>query len=192
VEENEIGVLFLEHDLAWQTSPWAKLYRRNKCLDMHFIEGMHIGEDLVFLYTYIMRCDMIYIVGDSYYNYDTSIENTLTRSVRSLNDELYAYNNVLSILVELMEKYEFSDEKILQRIASIKTDYIHRVLNALYHTPSISKKQRQDIIEFLDINDYVLNKEINSIKEYILKFLLLHKKYKVYDLLRVIVSIIKR
>ena len=56
---NEIGILFLEHDLAWQTSPWAKLYRRDKCLDMYFIEGMHIGEDLVFLYTYIMRCNTI-------------------------------------------------------------------------------------------------------------------------------------
>ena len=86
----DIGTLFLEHDLTWQTSPWAKLYRRDKCSGIYFIEGMHIGEDLVFLYTYIMKCNMIYVIGDSYYNYDTSIANTLTRSVRCLREELYA------------------------------------------------------------------------------------------------------
>ena len=98
LNSNNTDTLFLEHDFAWQTSPWAKLYKKEICRSIRFIENMHIGEDLIFLYTYIMKCNTIFILGKSYYNYDLSNENTLTRRIGSLNDELYAKNNIYNLL----------------------------------------------------------------------------------------------
>lgn len=192
LESNNIEILFLEYDLAWQTSPWAKLYKKEICDSLRFIEGMHIGEDLVYLYNYLMRCAKIYILGENYYNYDISGNNTLTKRVGVLEVELYAYNNIFSVLNKLIENKIIINEIIFKKINWIKSYYIHRVLNSLYHTPNLSSKDRCRMILSLDINIYIQYTKFNSIKEFILLFLLKQKWYRIYDLLRSLVSKIER
>lgn len=192
ISVNEVPSLFLKYDLAWQTSPWAKLYSKDIIADLRFIEGMHIGEDLVFLYSYIMKCDTIYVVGTSYYNYDVSNVNTLTRRIGNFAEESYAYRNVLSILDKVIDRFKISDKMVLKKMAWIKSYYTHRVLNSLYHTKTMSRTQRYHVILGLDINNYIANIEHTSIKESILCWLLSARMFKVYDFLRIIVSKVKR
>ena len=191
ISSKEIGQLFLGYDLAWQTSPWAKLYKKSKCEDIRFIEGMHIGEDLVFLYTYIMRCDAIYVLAANNYNYDISHDNTLTKRIGRLEEEYYAHDNIYKILEELVLNYRIVDDKILKKINWIKAYYVHRVLNSLYHTPSLSKEQRCRVIGELDIQNYIEHLTFNSYKEQLLRLLLQKKKFRVYDMLRKLVVMIK-
>ena len=188
INSKEIKILFLENDLAWQTSPWGKLYKNNKCRDLRFIEGMHIGEDLMFLYTYLMNCNMIYILGENYYNYDIGGNNTLTKRVGKLKDELYAYNNVFKILNEFIEKYNIVEEQILNKINWIKSYYIHRVLNSLYHTSDLSASKRYTVISHLNVEIYTTFKDFSSKKELLLQFILKNKWYRLYDMLRFLVS----
>lgn len=192
IDAKDVQIMFIDNDLAWQTSPWAKLYRKDICKHIRFIEGMHIGEDLVFLYSYIMRCGQIYILGENYYNYDIGGNNTLTKSIGKLDVELYAYNNIFSLLNTFIESKSIINEEALKKINWIKSYYIHRVLNSLYHTTGLSAKDRCSMICNLDIDIYTAYSEFSSIKEIILQYILKHKWYKIYDLMRIWVSKIKR
>lgn len=188
---HEIDQLFLEYDLAWQTSPWAKFYRIEKCKGLRFTEGMHIGEDLVFLYSYIMECDNIRILPNKFYNYDISHENTLTKRIGLLDVELFAHDTIYGILEDFMIYYNIVNENVLKKINWIKAYYVHRVLNSLYHTPNLSKNQRIKIVESVDIDIYLTHTKFSSMKERILRFLLQRKKYQIYDVLRKLISILK-
>lgn len=191
VDGKDINTLFLENDLAWQTSPWAKLYKRDKCESLRFTEGMHIGEDLVFLYRYIMVCDTIYVSGEEYYNYDISRECSLTRSIGNIDDELFAHNNIYITLDTLIDKYNIIDTNVLNKIGWIKSYYVHRVLNSLYKSPRVSRKQRCEIIKSLDIETYIKQTKFALFKERIIQYLLHRKLYCLYDFVRVITVRIK-
>lgn len=187
INSNNIDTLFLENDFAWQTSPWAKLYKNELCKNIRFIENMHIGEDLIFLYTYTMKCNTIFILGENYYNYDISNENTLTRRIGFLEDELYAKNNIYDLLDKFISQKNIVNYNVIKKTNWIKSDYTHRVLNSLYHTPNISRKKRIEIIKTLDIENYVKHKGFNSKKEKLIRLILSKKMYCVYDLLRSII-----
>lgn len=189
---NNYDVLFIENDLNWHTSPWSKLFKNKLCKELRFVEGMHIGEDLVFLYSYIMRCGQIYILGENNYNYDISGSNTLTKRIGKLDVELYAYSNIFSQLNTFIERKSIINEEVLKKINWIKSYYIHRVLNSLYHTPNLSAKDRCAMIYKLDIDIYTRYTKYNSTKEFILQFLLKRKCYRIYDLLRILVSKLKK
>ena len=191
VGTNEIDRLFLEYDLSWQTSPWAKFYKIEKCKSLLFTDGMHIGEDLVFLYRYIMKCDSIQILSNKFYNYDISQENTLTKRIGCLNVELFAHDTIYGMLNEFITYYNIVNENVLKKINWIKAYYVHRVLNSLYHTPNLSKTQRNKIIEQLDIDIYLTHMKFSSMKERLLKFLLQRKKYQIYDVLRKLIVVLK-
>lgn len=191
VAANEIDRLFLEYDLSWQTSPWAKFYKIENCKGLRFTEGMHIGEDLVFLYRYIMKCDNIQILSNKFYNYDISQENTLTKRIGYLDVELFAHDTIYGILNEFMTYYNIFNENVLKKINWIKAYYVHRVLNSLYHTPNLSKMQRNKIIETIDIDIYLTHMKFISIKERLLRFLLQRKKYQIYDILRKLIVVLK-
>ena len=62
VDDTNFESMFIENDMHWHTSPWSKLYKRSIIEKHHlrFCEGMHIGEDAVFLYSYMLYSNKIY------------------------------------------------------------------------------------------------------------------------------------
>ena len=192
IYSSDIGVLFLEHDLNWQTSPWAKLFKKDIIDKLRFVEGMHIGEDMVFLYSYITRCKRCFVSPVENYNYDMGRENTLTRRIGILSDEKLAYNNVQHLLTNFTSYYKIVDPEVLRKIDWIKFYYTDRMINSLYHTPGLNRHGRLNHILSLDIELYVSFYKRNSLKESILFFLLNNKLFNIYDLLRRLALVFRR
>lgn len=189
VEKGEIGSLFLENDLAWQTSPWAKLYKKEMCNRLRFVEGMHIGEDLVFLYTYIWNSDRLYINGVNHYNYDISVGNTLTKRVNKVEEELYCYNTINDVIIDFILKFKIKDKSILSKLNWIVGYYVRRVLNAIYYDGiKRAYKERISVMKSLDIDKYVKYIEISSLKEKVYVCILRLRLYILYDLVRKFVA----
>ena len=186
-------VLFVENDLNWHTSPWSKLFKKKLCNDLRFIEGMHIGEDLVFLYSYMLRCKNIFVSNDTDYFYYTENQATLTKRVNPLNEEMLAYDNVNVSVQELIKAKGITTTKALSKLGWIIAYYVRRVLNAIYYDGDVKTFEcRIKYIKSIDIEKYIKYIEISSPKEYIYKNLLKWRLYVIYDLMRVFIKRFKR
>ena len=183
--------LFLKNDLAWQTSPWAKLYKTEICRDIRFKEGMHIGEDLVFLYSYLMKCKYFYVFKLTDYNYLIDDNLTLTRRINKLDEELFFYENIYRILNAFVDRFNIREEIVLSKINWIRAYYVQRVLNSMYHNETISQNKRLDVISSIEIEKYVNFIGKDSWKVRFLCFILSKKWYFLYDLVRYVIKILK-
>lgn len=190
---NDYDTLFLENDLNWHTSPWAKLFRREHCDKLRFVEGMHIGEDLVFLYSYMLRCNKIYVSRETDYFYCVENEGSLTKRVNKLDDELLAYKQVKDIICDFVKIKGISNDLVLSKLNWIIAYYVRRVLNAIYYDGECRTFYcRIGYIRDLDIDAYI-NYTINlSYKERMFIFLLKYRFIIIYDLIRVFVAWMKK
>lgn len=190
VSADKIEIAFVENDLSWHTSPWSKLYRAKiiKQINLRFDENMHIGEDLVFLYSYIMHCDQICFTSDTDYYYYFDTDNSLTKRVNSISTELYGFHRINEILDVLCETKHIANPVALRKLLWIRGYYTDRVLNALYHN-DITRTGRVKIIKDLDLNPFLTALKQKKIKGKFLSFLLRHRMIEFYDFVRGLKSI---
>ena len=189
---NEIDVLFTENDLSWHTSPWAKLFNKKFCDQLRFIEGMHIGEDLVFLYTYMLKSNKIYVSNDTDYIYFVESQNSLTKRVNQLQNELLSYVNVRDIVDKLIKEKNISHPKAISNLGWTVAYYVRRVLNAIYYDgEDRTLGSRIDSIKSLDINTYVKYIGATSIREKLYRYILKREYFILYDIVRRIVVCLK-
>ena len=189
---NEIDVLFTENDLSWHTSPWAKLFNKKFCDQLRFIEGMHIGEDLVFLYTYMLKSNKIYVSSDTDYIYSVESQNSLTKRVNRLQSELLSYVNVKDIVAKINMEKKVSHLKAISNLEWIVAYYVRRVLNAIYYDEGNSTLgSRIDSIKSLDIKTYVMYIGETSLKEKLYIYLLRNEYFVLYDIIRRIAVCLK-
>lgn len=190
---NDFDVLFVENDLNWHTSPWSKLFKKTLCNDLRFIEGMHIGEDLVFLYSYMLRCQVIFVSSDTDYFYYVDNQSALTKRVNLLDEELLAYNMVNISVQNLIKAKGITNPKALSKLGWIIAYYVRRVLNSIYYDgEDKSFLCRLRCMKSLDIEKYIQYNGHSSNNERIYLFLLRTRMYAIYDLLRVCVKRTKK
>lgn len=189
---NNYDVLFAENDLNWHTSPWAKLFKKDLCADLRFIEGMHIGEDLVFLYTYLIRCNKISVSNDTDYFYYVETQFSLTKRVNHLKEELLSYRNVCRCVRELINAKQIRNPRALSKLDWIIAYYVRRVLNAIYYDgENRTFKHRIENIKSLDTKRYAEYIERSSYKERVYTCLLKWKLYGAYDVLRMFIKSVR-
>ncbi len=192
IVSDDITSLFLNNDLNWHTSPWSKLFKFSLCKDLRFVENMHIGEDLVFLYSYLLKCRSIFVSNDTDYIYNHENPGTLTKRLNSVESELLSYKKVIAIVDKLIKHKKITNTDALSKITWIKASYTRRVLSSLYYQPNITNKNRLYIIKSIDLNSYIHYKSSSiSIKDRILLFLLKNKCYHLYDIIRKIAVCLK-
>lgn len=192
VDDTNFESIFIENDMHWHTSPWSKLYKRCIIEEHHlrFCEGMHIGEDAVFLYSYMLYSNKIYISPDTDYCYFAYIPGSLTKRVNSLASETLAYNQIRVIVESLISQKSIKNPIALNNLNWLIASYQRRILNALYHN-KIQKQKRLSILKNTNWNYYIKHIHSNSQKEKILIALLKRHLYRLYDLVRTIVILIK-
>ncbi len=185
VDESNFETIFVENDMHWHTSPWSKLYRRAfiEKNGIRFCEGMHIGEDALFLYTVLLSSKGTYISGDADYCYFACTENSLTKRVNSLDAELLSYGNIKQLVEGMIESRSIQKTQAVRNLCWMIASYQRRVLNALYHN-KVAKARRLDILEDIDWTYYVDYNGCDSIKERWLMRLLRCRAYRVYDWVR--------
>lgn len=189
VDDANFESMFIENDMHWHTSPWSKLYKRNIIEEYHlrFCEGMHIGEDAVFLYSYMLYSNKIYISHDTDYNYFAYVAGSLTKRVNLLASEILAYNQIRSIVESMIFQKSIKDPTALNNLNWLIASYQRRILNALYHN-KVQKQKRLSILTESNWIYYIKYIQSGSLKEQILITLLKAHLYKFYDFIRVLAS----
>lgn len=183
----EIDEIFIENDMHWHTSPWSKLYRRSVIdkYKLRFCEGMHIGEDAVFLYSFILKSHVIFISSDTDYCYNAYSEGSLTKRINSLQEEILSYNEIYNVVDKLINFKGIKDANALYNLYWLVASYQRRLLNALYYNKSV----RSVRVMFIKSNSwyaYINYTKAESLKERFLIYLLRHKLFSLYDFVRVV------
>lgn len=193
VDDTNFESIFIENDMNWHTSPWSKLYKRSiiEKHNLRFCEGMHIGEDAVFLYSYMLYTNKIYISNDTDYCYFAYNEGSLTKRVNLLDSEILAYNKILEIVESLILKKSIKNSIALRNLNWLIASYQRRILNALYYN-NLQKQKRLSILKETNWIYYINHIYSNSLKEKILITLLKVHFYRLYDLIRRIVIFVKK
>lgn len=193
VDKTNFESMFIENDMNWHTSPWSKLYKRSIIEEHHlrFCEGMHIGEDAVFLYSYMLYSNRIYISNDTDYCYFAYNEGSLTKRVNSLDSEILAYNQIRVIVQSMILKRSIKNFIALKNLNWLIASYQRRILNALYHN-KVQKQKRLSILRNTNWKYYIKHINSNSINEKIQIALLKTHCYRLYDLIRSIVILIRK
>lgn len=191
ISNENFYIAFTEHDLEWHTSPWSKLFKADLCSNLRFILQMPIGEDLVFLYSYLLKCDRIYFSGDTDYCYTVDIQNSLTKKTHDIKIEYFVYNHVTSALKKLRKEKKITHPNACFKSNWIIASYTRRVLNALYNSRNTNRKDRIRYIKSIEISIYTSCLKHTSVRECIYIFLLKRKMYSAYDCLRRAISNLK-
>lgn len=186
VDNTNFESIFIENDMHWHTSPWSKLYKRNIIEEHHirFCEGMHIGEDAVFLYSYMLYSNRIYISNDTDYCYSAYNEGSLTKRVNSLVSEILAYNQIRAIVEAIILKKNIKNFTAMKNLNWLIGSYQRRILNALYYN-NVQKQKRLSVLTESDWIYYIKYIHSSSLKECILIALLKAHFYRFYDFIRV-------
>lgn len=174
--------------LHGRTSPWGKLFRRKLIdgLNLRFDERLKIGEDAVFLFSFIMHLDSFRVVPtcDYYYNFET--EGSLTKKIYNIAEELYTQKRINNIHSQLRSRFQIKSEQTKKCMSWIEGYYIGRVINALYNTDTLVRKQRIGILKQQNIKCYIENLQASRLKEKILFGLLNVRAFFLFDLIRII------
>ena len=176
--------LFTIYNMHKRTSPWGKLYKSEKIANkIRFCEGMHIGEDALFLYSYMILAKKILVSDYKGYNYRAEVEGSLTKKINSVESELLGYNKIRKIIDELVKNKQMNAVAI-GNIKWLVATYVRRVLNSLYHN-ELKRDERMDLLSKVNVETYIKYIRNISKKEKILLFLLKYRLFNIYDRIRV-------
>lgn len=177
VENTNFHELFTKYCMTINTTCWAKLYRREliESNRIRFDNRIKMGEDTVFLYTCLLKAKKIFVLNKTDYCYNDT-PASLSKHIYLINNELACYNQISSIIIELINQKQISDQEALNKLYSIIAYYVVRVLESLYRN-KISFSKRMKIIKSLDYS-YL----DNICYTRVLKFFLKSKQYLFFDI----------
>lgn len=180
----EANLLFEKYDLHSRTSPWSKLYKLSIItkINLRFDEAMRHGEDLIFLYRYLLECNNIYMTGDCDYCYLYDREGSLTKQILDLSVEQYQYYQINKVIDLLIRQKKIAQSKAIDNLNWIKAHASRRLLNSVYHA-STDHKKRIDILKQC-CQTGLLSLPIHSYKEKVQFILLKYRMFFIYDILR--------
>lgn len=192
--EHNFEKIFVEHSMHQNTSPWSKLFRKKLIEEnkIRFCEEMHIGEDLLFLYNFMLVSIRIYISSETDYMYSYDLTSSLTKRVNSFKSEYTGYANIKQVVNKLITIRNIRLDASLQRLGWVVGFYTRNVLNALYHDNTIDRKHRMEILKDMDAEPYIKYLNITARKERFLILLLKNRLYFFYDLVRIVVAVLKK
>ncbi len=181
--------LFVDSDMHWHTSPWAKLYRASIIYEnsLRFNEMMHIGEDADFLFSFMLITDKIYVSSDTDYYYTCDVSGSLTKRINTIDSEIALYRTILCLVNRIIQQKDIKDNRSLDNLGWLVASYVRRVLNSLYYIDAQSY-QRIDLIKSLDIDSYIRYSKNALWKEQVGRVLLYFGQYRLYDLMRQFVA----
>ena len=181
--------LFVDSDMHWHTSPWAKLYRASIIYEnsLRFNEMMHIGEDSDFLLFFLIITSKIYVSSDTAYYYTCDVSDSLTKRINTIDSEIASYRTILCLVNRIIQQKDIKDNRSLDNLGWLVASYVRRVLNSLYYNDAQSY-QRIDLIKSLDIDSYIRYSKNALWKEQVGRVLLYFGQYRLYDLMRQFVA----
>ena len=188
----DFHILF-DGDTVCYTVPWGKLYKADILRENHirFDGKMRLGEDMVFLFSFMCLSDVVCVIGDVGYGYNRGAENSLSKRIFPLDDELYIYECAMVSINGLIVVKEIRNQLAVGRLNELKAYFIRRVLDSLYYNRA-SKKKRMEVIKYIDVPLYASLTISHTWKDKIYLSLLKWHYYICYDALRRLVAYVKQ
>lgn len=185
--------MFMYNDMNWHTSPWGKLYRMTiiRQEKLNFCEGMHIGEDALFLYSFMLVSRNIFITEHTDYHYYAFMNGSLTKRINTLHSELLSFQNIRYIVNRLFQERHIQDIKAVADLNWLVASYIQRVLNALYYN-KVDFRDRMHTLCGLDLSFYITYIKPDTWYQSVLHYLLKVRFFLLYDIIRWLVVAIKK
>ena len=182
--------LFVDSDMHWHTSPWAKLYRASIIYEtgLRFNELMHIGEDADFLFSFMLITDKIYVSSGTDYYYTCDVSGSLTKRINTIDSELASYRTIRYLVNRIIQQKNIKDNRAIENLGWLVVSYVRRVLNSLYHNSDLKADKRIEVIKSLDLALYLQNSKNGLWKEQVGRVLLYFRQYRLYDVMRQFVT----
>lgn len=192
VDASNFERLFVDSDMHWHTSPWAKLYRASIIYenDLRFNEMMHIGEDADFLFSFMLITDKIYVSSDTDYYYTCDVSGSLTKRINTIDSELASYRTIRCLVNRIIQQKNIKDNRAIDNLGWLVASYVRRVLNSLYHN-ALKTDKRIEVIKSLDLAVYLHSIKNGLWKEQVGRALLYFGQYRLYDIMRQFVATLK-
>ncbi len=187
ITSEDISPLFADYDMHWHTSTWGKLFKTDiiKTENLSYDAKMSMGEDMIFLYQYILYSKTINVLSSADYYYYIDNYNSLTKKINSIDSEIYYYNETQQIIKSLIDHSHIENKKALHNLAWIDAFSIRRVLNSIYHK-NLDREDRLSVLKLLSFTNYNRRNLSMDIKEFLGASLLHMKLYSLYDVIRTI------
>lgn len=134
IQTANLQLLFEAHERCYIV-PWGKLYRSQIINDFHlrFDEGMCLGEDVAFIYAYMVHSTRIYLQsGNAGYHYETERTNSLSKRIFPIKQEIYSYQIVRKAIRDLIIAKRIVDGAALDKLNQLEVYFISRILCGIY------------------------------------------------------------
>ena len=186
---SEMLEAFTKGRLDKRTSPWGKLYKSDIIRSMYlsFNEKVHLGEDAIFLFEYLLCCSKVSFIDNRGYFYRLETSGSLTKTINTLESELEAFSKISSLTSRLIAEYDNNDKIVSRLFKELQGFYVRRVLSSLYVNPT-ARELRLATISQLPLDRYITYYPVDSMKERVYKVLLSMNFYGLYDALRIFVA----
>lgn len=175
---------FSSFDVSSLSNVFAKLYRRSIILDHHLLFSPHVYmcEDMFFVVSYISFCRNLLLSSANNYHYIAHGESMSTR-YWDYETERQSFFELRKVWDSLFSSYHCP--ALQTSFGSFYGPYLHRlVFSGLTH-PISKKYQKQNIVDieckFLD--EYALNYRPWTKFTRFLKWVIVHRHYRLYLLL---------
>lgn len=192
VQDNDFDAIFANNVL--HASPWSKLYRRSVLQreGLGFPEDMDMGEDAVFLLTFMADSEGVVVSGDADYVYVADGGGSLTKKLYSFEKEKYMSSRIDAAVDRLIEEKGMVSEKALYNLNLIKSLYRERALDAVYFSEKWGLKQRMDALKSIDTKGLrVFAYRDHGFRPWLLSHLLKWRMVALYDFVRSMASSVR-
>lgn len=141
-------------------APWDKIFKADiiKKNNIRFLEGLNLGEDVIFNLKYAMYCDNIYISSKSIY-FHTINDDSLTNKI--VTEKKYKqYHCIYSEMVSLLQSFE-NNGKYIQVLNICYLKILYNYIKQLYKT-GYSKKDITKILESEKLYSIIIRERVKT------------------------------
>lgn len=165
----------------------GKLYRKSiiDSGNLRFDEQVCIAEDMMFMVGYILEAahhhaSKVAFIDKCNYMYNVH-PGSLSTSSSPFENEYYSLNEYRNIIRLLVETFSI-DKETNETLSAPLAYYTDRCINSIFQ--KVEQENRLEKLAMLNRNDYKKYKKCNTIYESFLKFLFVHKFWRLYSYLR--------
>lgn len=182
LQRKEFGLLFSIYKFEKFCPPWGKLLRKDIISNnnLKFNTRVHLGEDAMFVLSYLLNADKITLISSNKYNYEKGRPNSLTKKINSYESELAGKEEFDRIVTQLINELNLDNLSIKELEVSQRL-YIERTLASIMRLPN--QKDRLNKLHKLDLSLYNKHTKPYNWKDKILLFLLKKEFFYIYDMI---------
>lgn len=176
--QKKFSDLFSEYDLQKRCSPWGKLFKARiiKDAELEFNDGVHLGEDIIFMFHYIKLCEKICLTSSSEYYY-VQRGGSLTKRLNQFESESQGYRAYIEVKDQLIQKFDFK-ESSCRKLNQWSIIFLDRVKMSILG--QLTKEQQLLALGKFDWSMLKTYKSYCSKKEFLWDSLLWHNCYNLF------------